>query len=345
MDELDFSIFDNFSDEVVVIDKNYKIIYANHSYVKDVGCKSQEEVLGQFCYKVSHHQDEPCEDSCHPCPLREIEKTGHSVNVVHTHYTHDNKEFPVEICAFPLKGGELIVQIIRNIKSDKEKYWLFSMSQKLSSVGFLAMGIAHQLNTPLNTALIALGDLEAKLGSSEETEMIRNSIQTCKDYIDKMFLFVKKRSKKDIVNVDKAVRDVVEILQVYAKERKVTLSYKSSWSGYFVGEESDIRHLALNLILNAVQASPEKGRVEVKLSANSEEWVLSVSDEGVGIDPEELSKIFIPFYQGRNRCDGTGMGLAIVDSIVKEYGGSIHVDSTPGKGSVFTVSIPLSDAP
>ncbi len=343
MEELDFSIFEEFKDEVVVIDKNYRIIYANKKYIEDVGCKNHSEVIGHFCYKVSHHQDEPCEDTCHPCPLREIEKTGRSVNVVHTHYTHDNKEFPVEICAFPIRNGEFIVQIIRNIKSDKEKYWLFSMSQKLSSVGFLAMGIAHQLNTPLNTALIALEDLESKLGESEDIELIKSSIQTCKDYIDKMFMFVKRRSKKDIMSVHKAVSDVVEILQVYAKERDVELLYESSWEGYFIGDESDIRHLALNLILNAIQASPAGGRVLVELSQSGDNWILSIEDEGEGIDPEEMSKIFIPFYQGRNKCDGTGLGLAIVDSIVKEYGGSIQVDSLPGKGSVFKVSIPISD--
>ena len=327
----------------MVIDRNYRIVYANRRYIEDVGRKSKEEVLGHFCYKVSHNQDEPCEDSCHPCPLREIEKVGHSVNVVHTHYTHDNKEFPVEICAFPIRGGELTVQIIRNIKSDKEKFWLFSMSQKLSSVGFLAMGIAHQLNTPLNTALIALEDLESKLGESEEIETIKSAIQTCKDYIDKMFLFIKRRSKKDIMSVDKAVRDVIDILNVYARERGVVLKYSSSWEGYFVGDESDVRHLALNLILNAIQASPAGKEVLVELSSTDKEWTLSVKDEGEGISPEELRKIFIPFYQGRNKCDGTGIGLAIVDSIVKEYGGSIHVDSAPGKGSVFIVSVPFTE--
>jgi two-component system NtrC family sensor kinase len=145
------------------------------------------------------------------------------------------------------------------------------------------------------------------------------------------------------MSVDKAVGDVVEILQVYARERNVELVYRSSWKGYFLGDESDIRHLALNLILNAIQASPKGGKVYIELSAEKDNWVLSIRDEGEGIDPEEMSKIFIPFYQGRNKCDGTGLGLAIVDSIVKEYGGSIQVDSFPGKGSLFRVSVPISE--
>ncbi|MCY0866646.1 MAG: PAS domain-containing protein [Aquificota bacterium] len=110
-----FSIFDDFEEEVVVIDQNYKIVYANNKYLEDLGYTSLEEVLGMPCYKVSHQREEPCDGECHPCPLREIEKTGRAVNVIHTHYTHTGSEFPVEICAFPLKNGS-ILQIIKSIR-------------------------------------------------------------------------------------------------------------------------------------------------------------------------------------------------------------------------------------
>ena len=70
--------------------------------------------------------------------------------------------------------------------------------------------------------------------------------------------------------------------------------------------------------------------------------MLRVEDRGPGIEPDELSKIFIPFYQGKSKSEGAGLGLAIVDSILREYGGSINVRSTPGEGSAFELSIPLS---
>ncbi len=338
---MDFSVFDHFEEEVVVIDRNYRIIYANERYARDMGYSSPEEIIGNFCYVVSHHQNEPCEGECHPCPLREIEKCGRSVNVVHTHYTHDNREVPVEICAFPIEGGEKIVQIIRDIKNDKEKYYLFSLSQKLSSVGFLALGIAHQINTPLSTILLALEDLEEKLGSSEELEVIRNAVNTCKDYVDKLLLLVKRNSTRDFVNLQRAVRDSVEILRVYAKDRGVNLEVEGEEEVYILGNETDIRHLVLNLVLNAVQASPPGESVKVRSFREGGNWVFVVEDRGPGIEPEELSKIFIPFYQGKNKREGSGLGLAIVDSIVREYGGSIDVRSSPGKGSLFKVSIPL----
>ncbi len=339
---MDFSIFDHFDEEVVVIDRDYRIVYANPRYVKDMGYSSPEEVVGRFCYMVSHHQESPCEGECHPCPLKEIERHGRSVNVVHTHYTHDRREVPVEICAFPIENGERIVQIIRDIKSDKERYYLFSLSQRLSSVGFLALGIAHQLNTPLSTILLALEDLEEKTGSLEEIETIRTAVSTCKSYVDNLLFLARRKRNRDPVDLKKAVRDSVDILRIYAKEREVSLELELEDVGYFLGSEADIRHLVLNLVLNAVQVSPRGERVLVRLTRQGERWVLEVHDNGPGIDQEELSRIFIPFYKGSSKSEGAGLGLAIVDSIVREYGGSVEVESAPDRGAVFRVSVPFS---
>jgi len=338
---MDFSVFDDLEEEVVVIDRNFRIVYANRRYARDLGYEDPTEVLGNFCYAVSHHRTEPCDGECHPCPLKEIERTGRSVNVVHTHYTHDNREVPVEICAFPIERGEKILQIIRDIKTDKEKYYLFSLSQKLSSVGFLALGVAHQLNTPLSTILLALEELEEKVGSSEETEAIRKAVKTCKDYVDKLLLLVKRDNVKNLVDVRKAVSDSVDLIRVYAKERKVRIETDLEEVGYQIGNEADIRHMVLNLVLNAVQASPPGEKVEVRLRTGEGGWILEVTDRGPGIEQDELGKIFIPFYKGKNKREGSGLGLAIVDSIVREYGGSIEVHTKLGEGTTFKVTVPL----
>ncbi|RUM28349.1 MAG: PAS domain-containing sensor histidine kinase [Aquifex sp.] len=337
----EFSVFDKLKEQVVIIDKNYRIVYANNSYVEENGYRSKEEVIGKPCYLISHKRDTPCEGECHPCPLKEIEKTKSAVNVVHTHYTHDNKETPVEICAFPLEGGKKILQIIKNIKHDKEKFYLFSLSQKLSSIGFLALGVAHQVNTPLASISLAVEELEKKYGNCEEIEIIKNAVKTCKDIVNKLLLFTRKREGTDIVDVKKAVEDVIDILRVYAKEKDVIIEKKLS-DAYLIGDEADIRHMILNLILNAIQASKKGGKVEVFLRSEENQLVFTVKDYGLGISPEEIDKIFIPFYQGRNKKEGSGLGLAIVNEIVRGYGGYIKVNSSPGKGSIFEVRIPLS---
>ncbi|AAC06560.1 sensor histidine kinase [Aquifex aeolicus] len=337
----EFEVFEKFKEQVVVIDKDYKIVYANESYVKENGYRSKEEVVGKPCYLVSHKRDEPCDGECHPCPLKEIQKRKGAVSVVHTHYTHDNKEVHVEICAFPIEEGRKIIQFIKNIKNDKEKFYLFSLSQKLSSVGYLALGVAHQLNTPLATISLALEELEKKCGSCEEIEVIKNALISCKNTVDKLLLFARKDNNKDLVDTKKAVEDVLELLRVYAKERGVIIE-KELESVYMFGNETDIRHVVLNLVLNAIQASDRGKKVRVFLKKEGEELILIVEDEGKGIPPEEVDKIFLPFYHGKDKREGSGLGLAIVNDIVKSYGGKINLRSAPGKGSIFEVHLPLS---
>lgn len=335
----DFSVFDNLNEQVVIIDKDFRILYANEAYIRENGYKSREEVIGQPCYRISHKRETPCEGECHPCPLKEIEKSGGAINVVHTHYTHDNRETPVEICAFPMRNGK-ILQIIKNIKNDKEKFYLFSLAQKLSSIGFLALGIAHQINTPLSSISLALEELAKKVGETEEIQIIRNSVKTCKDIVDKLLLFSPKKSGEDLIDLERAVKDVVDLVKVYAKEKGVKLKTKTE-KVYILGNEADIRHVLLNLIINAIQASDEGKKVFIELSTEGNKVKISVKDEGKGIPSHEIDKIFMPFYTGSNKKEGTGLGLAIVNEIVKSYKGEIKVKSVLGKGSVFEVYLPL----
>ncbi len=334
-----FNLFDELREQVVIIDKSYRILYANEAYIRENGYRSKEEVVGQPCYKISHKRNTPCDGECHPCPLKEIERTGGAVNVVHTHYTHDNRETPVEICAFPLKDGR-IIQIIKNIRNDKEKFNLFSLSQKLSSIGFLALGVAHQINTPLSAIALATDELAKKFGETEEVQIIRNSVRACQDIVNKLLLFSNKRSREDIVDLKKAVMDVVELVRVYAKERGVELNVRTE-RVYILGNEADIRHMILNLVINAIQVSDRGKRVFVELGRTSQYARLAVKDEGPGIPPHEIDKIFIPFYTGSNKQEGTGLGLAIVNEIVKSYNGEIKVSSELGKGSIFEIFLPL----
>jgi len=339
---MDLSVFDDLQEEVVIIDRNYRILYANKKYAEDMGYSSPEEVIGDFCYVVSHKQQEPCDGECHPCPLIEIQKGKSSVSVVHTHYTHDNAELPVEILAFPLDGGRKILQIIRNIKCDKEKYYLFSLSQRLSSIGYLALGIAHQLSTPLGTILLSLDDLEKKVGKREEIETIRSAVSSLREYVDRLLLMVRRKGQNDIVDLKKAITDTLSILEIYAKERGVRLESDAEEGVYLLGNEADIRHILLNLILNAIQASEDGSSVWIRSGMQDSVAYIEVEDYGKGIPPEEINRIFIPFYTGSNKKEGTGLGLAIVNGLVKEYGGDIEVFSVPGRGTRFRVTLPIS---
>lgn len=337
----DFSIFDDFEEEVVVIDKDYRILYANRKYLEDLGYKSKEEVLGKPCYKISHYREEPCDGECHPCPLKEIERTGKAVNVIHTHYTHNGGEFPVEICAFPLRDGN-ILQIIKDIKSDKEKYYLFSMSQRLSSISHLALGVAHQMSTPLNVIYTCVQLLEREYGTNEEINKIKEAICVCKNYVSKLLFMVRSPKERSLVDIKRAVHDSVELINIYAKEKGVKVEEDLQECGFLLGSEADVRHIAINLLTNAVDVSEEGKRVLVRTFRENSYAVIVVEDEGPGIEDEDLHKIFLPFYQGKNaKGEGCGLGLSIVSSALKDMGGTIEVNTAVGKGSKFTVKLPI----
>ncbi|NPA32501.1 MAG: PAS domain-containing sensor histidine kinase [Aquificae bacterium] len=334
-----WGVFDELGEQVVIIDRNYRIVYANESYVKQNGYCSREEVVGRACYEVSHRRSSPCEGECHPCPLREIERLGRSVSVIHTHYTQDGREVPVEICAFPMRDGK-ILQFIRNI-SDGNRFYLFSLHQKLSSVGFLALGLSHELSTPLTTIGLSLDELQKRFGNSEEIESIRRALNTCRSIVDRLLLLVRGSGRSSAVDLGRATLDVLELLGVYARKRGVELIPSVEEGVFLVGDEADFRHLVLNLVLNAIQASKEGGRVWVEVRKEKDRAIVRVRDEGEGIEKDEIDKIFLPFYKGKGKREGSGMGLAIVSEIVGRYGGYVRVESSPGEGSVFEVSFPL----
>ena len=104
----------------------------------------------------------------------------------------------------------------------------------------------------------------------------------------------------------------------------------------------DLKQSLVNLIINAVEASPEGGLIEIKTWVDDGFIKISVSDEGRGITQEELSEIFDPFYTTKDAGEGTGLGLYLVSSVVERGGGSVKVVSEPGEGTEFTIGLPVS---
>ena len=99
----------------------------------------------------------------------------------------------------------------------------------------------------------------------------------------------------------------------------------------------------LNLVINAIHAMPEGGILRLGLRLKGQQITLTVTDTGHGIPREDLEKIFVPFFTTKEVGKGTGLGLTVVQGIIQEHGGSIEVDSEPGRGSTFTITLPLSE--
>lgn len=221
-------------------------------------------------------------------------------------------------------------------------------SQKLASLGILTSGVAHELNNPLNNISTSIQILLEELGSGD-LEYNRRLLQETENQVDR-------------------ARDIIKGLLEFSRERNFvtqqvkfsdllnnTLKLIKSEIPANIAIEIDIQEeltvlvgpyriqrVLMNLLLNAVQAMGEGGNLTITAQkANEKEMYFQIQDTGTGIPREEIGKIFDPFYTTKEVGKGTGLGLSVSHGIVEKHGGRIEVESEIGKGTVFTVFLPM----
>ncbi|MEZ6192124.1 MAG: ATP-binding protein [Phycisphaerales bacterium] len=229
-------------------------------------------------------------------------------------------------------------------------------SERLASVGYLAAGVAHEINNPLNAIL---GYCELMLRSRrngaqtvatddiESLEVIRNETLRCRQIVDKLLSLVRKSdAPQEPVDLAVVAREVVAMLDTLKQFRRCSFEVQAPREGGLVvsARESEMKQVLLNLVINAAEAASDtNGRVIVRGEQREGMVLLSVEDNGRGMTPEILSRVFEPFYtqkRGGGRA-GTGLGLSIVHAIIHDHRGNIVAASEgPGRGSRFTISLP-----
>jgi two-component system, NtrC family, sensor kinase len=227
---------------------------------------------------------------------------------------------------------------------------------RLRTVGQLASGVAHELGTPLSVVAVrarliatreAMGD-EAVANATailEQSERMTRLIRQLLDY--------SRRSTGAAGTVDlrQTALQAVEMLEPLARGRAVSVVVEADPGDVQVrGDGSQLQQVVTNLVMNAVQAMPAGGKVEIRTGRSAAErgrasrpedrcWI-RVSDQGPGIPPDDLPHIFDPFFTTKPAGEGTGLGLAVAQAIVEEHGGWIAVHSEPGRGTMFTAFLP-----
>lgn len=227
---------------------------------------------------------------------------------------------------------------------------------RLAAVGEVALGIAHEVNTPLGIIaqevelLQVLFDAERKAGRSipaeadESLAQILAQVQRCGEITHSMLSLAGGRSpipqKADVADI---VEGMAGLVEREAQKRGIAILRHYPDSGSFVvaTDPPMLRQVVLNLLENALLAVEREGSITVSVSAGeSGFWTLRVRDSGCGIAPEHIGRVFNPFFTTRPPGQGTGLGLAICASIVHRLRGSISVGSTPGTGTEVSVCLP-----
>jgi len=231
----------------------------------------------------------------------------------------------------------------------------FSQVEKMSALGELASGVAHDFN---NTLASILGRAQLMLRKVEDEETRRGLeiiIQSANDgagTVKRIQDFARQRRDHDFepVAVDQLLMDVNEITRPRWKDRAqasnvhINLNLQINSHALVLGDPSELREVLVNMVFNAVDAMPEGGKLMLSADEVEDQIQISVSDTGTGMTQETRSRVFDPFFTTKGEA-GMGLGLAVCYGIIQRHSGSVDIDSEPGRGTTFRITLPKAEAP
>jgi two-component system, cell cycle sensor histidine kinase and response regulator CckA len=250
----------------------------------------------------------------------------------------------------------LFLDITRRKKTEealRRKEAELLLSQKMEAVGTLTGGVAHDFNNMLGVIRgfsdVVLLDLDEENPSREDIEGIIDATERASDLTRRLLAFGRKQGfAPKVLNLNAVVWGMEKMFFRLLPENITLETRLSSRAPYVFADKSRLEQVLLNLVVNAKDAMPFGGALIIETHGplhredGTEDVALRVTDTGVGMDEQTRHKIFDPFFTTKNPGKGTGLGLATVLSIVEQSGGSICVQSTPGKGAQFEILLPLS---
>jgi signal transduction histidine kinase len=349
------AIFDGITDVMMVLSEDLRIISVNHVF-EDLFPGMDPH--GRHCYEIFRDTHVPCPE----CPaFRSMREDAVCRETAFFRIQGHNRQF--EMVASPLKSPDLpghrVLIFKRDVTLEKEYQAKFYQAEKMATIGVLAAGVAHEINNPLAAVagfaegikrrLHQLDDvvdeeLGRKLG--EYIDTIMNECQRCQTIVQTLLTFSRpKVADFTPLDVNHVVCDTVRILQhLFRKHSGLEVGLDlAEGLPMIYGDEAQLKQVVLNLITNAVYAMGDEGtlHIETALQDGGVDGVrLVVRDTGCGIPEHNLDKLFEPFFTTKPVGKGIGIGLATCYNIVRKHEGDIDVESTPGKGTRFTVSLP-----
>jgi len=273
---------------------------------------------------------------------------------IHT-ATFDGRPLVLNIAIAPLQDsqeqtGALVV--LEDVTSRVHLEEQLQQREKLSSIGLLAAGVAHEVNTPL-TGVSSYTQM--LLGMLSETDpkhalllKVRHQAERATNIVNNLLNFSRTGDATEFteLNISRVLDDTLQLLepQLRGNQIEIVRGYDHDSPQVF-GNSGKLQQVFTNLLLNARDAIPDGGSIKIStLPADDHSLTVEISDSGIGIAPENVAKIYDPFYTTKGVGVGTGLGLAVSYGIVQEHSGHINVESTPGHGTIFRITLPTVNA-
>jgi PAS domain S-box-containing protein len=344
----------------IVIHHGGRIVYANRA-LRDLWGGPLEKLMGLYAIDLVHPDDKAM-------VLERQRALAEQAEVAPYIYERllraDGSVWLAQVGAVNLvyEGKPSVLAVARDVTEQRSLEARLGQADRMVALGTLAAGVAHEIGNPLTYMLLRLD--AAAVRTSELRRAAAATDVTLSPTVDELAGHL-----AAVIDGARRVRNIVAELKVFARgdgdppdrldvtiplERAMTMAAHELKNVQLVRDVSPappvmasdgkLTQVFLNLLLNAVHAvraaAGAEHRITVRVWAEGGETRVAVSDTGVGITAEDLPRIFDPFYSTKPAGDGLGLGLAITESIIASLGGAIHVDSRPGAGTTFTVTLP-----
>ena len=343
-------IFNALQEGVLVITSDGEIEYANASAHRLIGL-GDDELDGKVLWRlvpglrptlgVSLDDD----DAALPAVAREFELTYPEPRTV--------RLYMVPFRQVGRGGSRRFAVILSDVTRDKLSTEARIQDDRTSSVLLLAAGVAHELGNPLNSLTIHLQLIERKLRklkAGKDTDSLAESIQVCRDEVNRLdgiitnFLNALRPQPPDLTEVDLAevLTSVLAFQQKEIADRGITVDAETDSSlPSVMADRNQVKQVFFNLLKNALEAMQPGGRLRIRARTDDDNVIVALGDSGTGIKHEDLARLFQPYYT--TKPGGHGLGLMIVQRIMREHGGQIGIESKEGAGTLVTLQFPRKD--
>ena len=355
------AIIDSLPVSLYAVDRDYRVVAWNRN--RELGGQGipRANVLGRNVFEVLTRQPRRLLEA----EFRRAFETGEIERIEQETQQPDGQTKHWLVSKVPMRAeGEEISHVItvgEDITARVVASRAVARTEKLAAVGRLAAGVVHEINNPLATIAACAEALESRaaesaFGSSPDAEDLREYLQLirseafrCKQITNGLLDFSRARHPHPVpVNVSEVVEAAARLLSHQRRSAQVELRVEMESDLPLVsGDEGQLQQAVIILAENGIDAMPAGGTLTMRARRDAGEGavLVEVCDTGIGISPENLEKIFDPFFTTKEVGRGTGLGLAVCYGIVTEHGGRIVVDSTVGRGTQFTISLPITPTP
>jgi two-component system, NtrC family, sensor kinase len=361
-------------DGVMVISREFLITDCNES-PQIPGSENKDNIVGKHCFEVLYHISNPCKFTTSFCVARESLRTCKPARAIYEIDGLNNTSQFRQVTAYPILGrrGEIgqFVLTIRDITKDLDKrieertralkkdFARLAQEDRLNSLGRLVASVCHEINNPITSIVtfnkLVQSILQPKTGQSGPSDVEMSNVaryldlsfreaMRCGSIVKNLLTFARPKS---IEAKSIAIRELVDTILLLTEHQLelANIRFEVNFpSGAFTacGDYAQIQQCLLNLIFNAIDAMPNGGTLTIsgEINESADLIYLAVADTGHGIDPEDLPRIFEPFYSTKTDGKGSGLGLPMVYGIIHEHHGEVEVESELGKGTTFRIKLP-----